>query len=441
MTENKDSKKVKVIHAHPGAGIFVRQSALSYLENDMLEYFLTTFVSHEKYFLSNFITKVVPQIKRDISRKAIDELPFEKLKLYPYKELIRLFASRYTSPMVIHRIWEWAELAFDSWVANVIAQESKKQQIDAIHVYEHAALSSLQKAKQKGIFTIFEQASQHHSFFAPIAKQQLEKYPELKSDETNILVDTKYDKYNQRKDKELQLADLVICNSSFTKRTLIAATIDEKKIQVIPHGFPKILTELNTDSKSNLGATKQKPVIFLNAGTQNLRKGVHLLYNAWRKANFSSQEAELWLIGRSSLPKSLTEDLQGNVKIKDSIPRDELMQLYKEADVFVLPTLADGFAMVISESMSQGVPVITTQNSMAPDFITHQKNGWIVPAGDEDALLQQMKWCVENRHLLPKIGYEAIQIAKNWQWEDFRQKTATTVKEQILIYNEQKRTK
>ncbi|WP_041263903.1 hypothetical protein [Bernardetia litoralis] len=207
MIENKE--KVKVIHAHPGAGIFVRQSALAYLENDMLEYFLTTFVSHEDYFLSNFITKIVPQLKRDISRKAIDELPFDKLKLYPYRELIRLLSSRYASSMLTHHIWEWAELAFDNWVAQTLEKESKKQKIDAIHVYEHAALFSLQKAKQKGVFTIFEQPSQHHSFFAPIAKQQLEKYPELKSEETNILVDAKYDKYNQRKDKELQYCTLL----------------------------------------------------------------------------------------------------------------------------------------------------------------------------------------------------------------------------------------
>ncbi len=432
---------MKIIQAHPGTGIFVKQSALSYLESDMLAYFLTTFVAHEGYFLSNFITKIVPQLKRDISRKAIDELPFEKLKLYPYRELIRLFSSRYGSPMVTHYIWEWAEVAFDKWVAQTIEKESKNQKIDAIHVYENAALVSLQKAKKKGIVTVFEQPSQHHAFFAPIVRQQLEKYPELKSAETNILIDTKYDKYKDRKDKELKLADIIVCNSSFTKRTLIAANIDEQKIQVIPHGFPKILTNINTDIKSTLSTNNPKPVIFLNAGTQNLRKGVHLLYNAWRKANFLPQEAELWIIGSSSLPKKLTEDLQGNVKIKNSIPRNELMQLYKEADVFVLPTLADGFAMVISEAMSQGVPVITTQNSMAPDFIIHQKNGFIVPVGDEEALLQQMKWCVENRHLLPKVGYEAIQTAKNWQWEDFRKKTATTIKEQILIYNEQQKNK
>lgn len=423
---------MKVLHAHPGAGIFVRQTALAYQENDMLEKFLTTFISHKEYFLSETILKIAPNLKREIERKAIQELPFDKIKTYPYKELIRLFASRYGSALLTDKIWEWAELSFDKWVASQLHKF-----IDAVHVYEHAALTTLKAAKSKGVFTIYEQPSQHHSFFAHIVAEQLKKYPQLESNETDLLINDKSDYRNRRRDEELAHSDLVLCNSSFTKRTLINANIDAQKIQVVPHGFPKTIDQFYADSKT----VSNRPVIFLNAGTQNLRKGVHLLYNAWRKANFSSQEAELWLIGRSSLPTELTRDLGENVKIKDSIPRDELMQLYKEADVFVLPTLADGFAMVISESMSQGVPVITTQNSMAPDFIVHQKNGWIVPVGEEEALLNQMKWCVENKHLLQKIGHEALQTAKKWQWEDYRKKTSEVVQNQFLIYNERKNNK
>lgn len=424
---------MKVLHAHPNSGIFIRQTALAYQEKDMLEKFLTTFIAHREYFLSNAILKIAPSLEKEIERKAIHELPFEKIKTYPYKELLRLFANRYTSALLTDKVWEWAELSFDKWVASQL----NKIQVDAVHCYEHAALKTLQIAQAKGIFTIYEQPSQHHSFFAPIVTEQLKKYPQLASSETDLLINDKSDYRNHRRDEELAHSDLILCNSSFTKRTLINANIDAQKIQVVPHGFPKSLSQIHTDSKT----VDNKPVIFLNAGTQNLRKGVHLLYNAWRKANFSSQEAELWIIGSSSLPKALTQDLGENVKIKDSIPREELMQLYRKADVFILPTLADGFAMVISEAMSQGVPVITTQNSMAPDFIIHEKNGWIVPVGEEEALFNQMKWCVENKHLLPKIGNEALETAKKWQWKDYRNKTTEVVQNQFQVHNEQKNNK
>jgi len=424
---------MKILHAHQGPAIFTRNTALVYQENDMLEKFLTTFISHKKDFLSQSITKLLPNLQTDIDRKAINEIDFEKIKTYPYKEILRLVSSRYFSPIITDKIWEWAELSFDKWVANQVS----KTNANAVHAYEHAALSTLKAAKKKGIFAIYEQPSQHHAFFAPIAENELKKYPELRSSETDLLVNQKSIYRNTRRDEELAHADLILCNSSFTKKTLLSANIDAKDIQVVPYGFPKTLDKIDTDLKTQTN----KPVIFLNAGTQNLRKGLHLLYNAWRKANFSSQQAELWLIGKSSLPSQLTKDLGENVKIKDSIPREELMQLYKEVDVFVLPTLADGFAMVISEAMSQGIPVITTPNSMAPDFIIHQKNGWIISVGEEEALLNQMKWCVENKHSLPKIGYEALQTAKKWQWEDYRKKTVQVVQNQFMIHNERKNIK
>ncbi len=430
--ENRESKKVKVIHAHPGAGIFVRQSALSYLENDMLEYFLTTFVSHEKYFLSNFIAKIVPQLKRDISRKAIDELPFEKLKLYPYKELIRLFASRYASPMVTHHIWEWAELAFDKWVASVIAQEFKKQKIDAIHVYEHAALSSLQKAKQKGIFTIYEQPSVYHDKFKVLARKLFKEEKYFAEAYKKILFSPSNEKVYQRKEKEVYLSDLIICNSTFTKNSLPKEI--RSRSEVIPLGFPKV-NEYTKNKNEN------DKIIFMISGNISYLKGGHHVLRVWQKFNDIYQQAELRVIGTFMLDERERQNLPSSVTFYDRLIHEEYLQFIQQIDIAISYTYTDGFGMIISEAMAKGIPVIVTPNCMAPDFITHQKNGWIVPVGDEDALLQQMKWCVENRHLLPKIGYEAIQTAKNWQWEDFRNKTATTVKEQILIHHDKQRTK
>ncbi|WP_338767942.1 glycosyltransferase [Bernardetia sp. ABR2-2B] len=422
---------MKVLHAHPQAGIFIRQTALAYHENNLLESFLTTFISHKEYFLSNLITKIAPYLKTQLERKAIHEIPYSRIKTYPYKELLRLFASRYTSAATTDTVFEWAEYSFDRWVASQI----KAIQPNAVHCYEHASLATLQMAKKKGIFTVYEQPSQHHTFFAPIVTEQLKKYPELASNETSLLINDKSIYRNKRRDKELSTTDIILCNSSFTKRTLVDANIDKKKIHVIPHGFPKSLSIIKEKNIND------RPVVFLNAGTQNLRKGIHLLYNAWKKANFSEKEAELWLIGKNTLPEKLLQGIGQNVRIKDSIPREELMQLYKEADIFILPTLADGFAMVLSEAMSQGVPVITTPNSMAPDFIIHNKNGWIVPVGKEEELLNQMKWCVENKHLIPKISHEALETAKKWQWKDYRKKTAETVQNQYLLHEEAKNRK
>jgi glycosyltransferase involved in cell wall biosynthesis len=167
--------------------------------------------------------------------------------------------------------------------------------------------------------------------------------------------------------------------------------------------------------------------VFLNAGTQNLRKGLHLLYRAWRQLGAANGEAELWLIGRMLLPEQLRRDLPGTVRIQDSIPHAELLDVYQRASVFVLPSLADGFGMVLTEAMSRGLTVITTENTAGPDIIEHGRTGFIIPAGDADALAEQMRWCVAHRDRVTEIGANAAAAAARWQWSDYRAAFAGTI--------------
>lgn len=409
---------MSIIISHPNTAPFIQASVRGYHQKGLLDKYITTFMDHPDYWLSSAIKRLLPSMERELSRRAVINIPIDKTVNYPYGELIRTLAGKYTNPRITDFIWEIVETGFDRKVATYL---HKKHRL--VHVYEHAGLATIQRAKALGIISLYEQPSQHHAFFTRIVEQQFRHFPELKTSASILLNDEKAVRRNQRRDKELKLADIIRCNSSFTKRTLVKAGVPEEKISVIPYGFPKVTSEIYKEKKDK--------VIFLNAGSQNLRKAIHLLYTAWRKCNFSENEAELWLIGKMVLPESLRQGLPGKVIIRDSIPRNELMELYYKADVFVLPTLADGFGMVISEAMSRGVPVITTENSGGPDIITHQKDGFIIPAGDEAALVAQMKWCVQHKHLLPAIGQAAWEKAKRWQWEDFEKAVADFAFEKI----------
>lgn len=397
---------------------FVKQTVLGYQEAGLLQHFFTSYVYDRSRWMNRVITQMVPALERELSRRAFSELPAEFLKLYPYRELLRSVAARKLSATTTDAIWEWSELAFDRWMARKLSPRTAW-----VHTYEHIALQTLKAARRKGVRTIYEQPSQHHAFFTPVVKEQLQLYPGLASRGNELLIDEKAARRNRRRDEELALADRILCTSSFTRRTLVAAGVEEGKIRVIPYGFPKPL------------ATAERPdngkVIFLNAGNQNLRKALHLLYKAWRECAFAETEAELWLIGKMELPEELRRDLPGKVVIKNNIPHSELMELYKQVDVFVLPTLADGFGMVISEAMASGVPVITTENSGGPDIITHMENGWIVKAGELEPLVQQLRWCVANRDRLAGFGRAAHQKAKSWQWSDYRKAVPGLVTEPV----------
>jgi len=416
---------MKVIVSNPSVAPHVKQDLIAYDEASYLDKFYTSFIDHKDNRLSSFLRKF-KSLGKEIQRRSFDLLPIEKIVTRPLPELLRSLSARKMGPVITDQIWEWSELSFDKWVASKIDPS-----INVIHTYEHAALASLKKAKALHIFSVYVQPSQHHTFFSKIAKQQIELYPELNTAASELLINYKAQKRNQRRDEELQLASIILCNSTFTKKTLIAGGIHPEKITVIPLAFPPVI---ETDKL----AVTNKPLIFLYAGNQSLRKASHILYKAWRLCEFKDNEAHLWLIGKMILPEQLRSNLPGRVMIEENIPHDELMKLYEQADVFVLPTLADGFGMVITEAMSQGVPVIASENSCGPDVIEHMENGWLIPAGDIEALAKQMRWCVDNRQQVLTCGKAARKKAAGWQWPQYRKKLADTILNEWQKFNEAK---
>ena len=101
------------------------------------------------------------------------------------------------------------------------------------------------------------------------------------------------------------------------------------------------------------------------------------------------------------------------------------------ADVLLLPTLADGFGMVISEAMSRGLCVITTNNSAGPDIINSYYDGIIISSGSKLELYNSIVYCLKNRNKVREIGENALITANKYQWKDFRKVLSNLVTEKI----------
>ena len=86
-----------------------------------------------------------------------------------------------------------------------------------------------------------------------------------------------------------------------------------------------------------------------------------------------------------------------NVRVTGHIPQPELSAWYSRANVTVLPSVEDGFAIVLLQAMACGSPIIATENSGGPDCIEEGKNGFVVPPRDVDALAEKLVWFAENR--------------------------------------------
>jgi glycosyltransferase involved in cell wall biosynthesis len=129
-------------------------------------------------------------------------------------------------------------------------------------------------------------------------------------------------------------------------------------------------------------------VLFL--GQINLRKGGGRLLDAMRLLR--DEPVELTLVGPAEIDPSAWADLP-KVRWMGPVPRSEVARFYQEADVFILPTLSDGYALTQLEALSQGLPVIASR--CCGGAVEHGRNGWVLedvePATLSRTLLHAME--------------------------------------------------
>ena len=160
--------------------------------------------------------------------------------------------------------------------------------------------------------------------------------------------------------------------------------------------------------------SRRSAFMFLSARTQSVRKAVHYLLRAWHQLR-PAGDVEPCLIGQMALSKRLLADCPGEVVIRASVPREEC-----RASVLVFPSLCEGFGMVNTEAMANGLPVITTTNTGGPAFIQDGRNGFLIPIRDADSLGDTMQWCLDRRPDLVEISARASESAAKWQCRDYR---------------------
>jgi len=221
------------------------------------------------------------------------------------------------------------------------------------------------------------------------------------------------DKHLFKYDESIKFSDFIIALSRKSKETFIEHGYDGNKIYVCPLGV-----DTSQNSRVNEGADLAKKdrfnVVFM--GRVDILKGVQYLLEAWRKADLSDN-AVLYVCGRQ--PPGAAEitrhfkDLR-NVHYPGFVDATEYFHI---ADLFVLPTLSEGFPRSVIEAMSHGLPAIVTP--MAAELIIHEKNGIVVPNCDSNSIAYWLKRLYGDKELRKRIGFEAKKVTEKYTWEKY----------------------
>jgi glycosyltransferase involved in cell wall biosynthesis len=220
-------------------------------------------------------------------------------------------------------------------------------------------------------------------------------------------------------------ADQICVASSFTKKSLVSAGVSEEKIHVIPYGVDHNLFS-SLRYKKTVGKLK-----ILFCGQFIHRKGIFYLYDALKQ--LGHQHYELLIVTRGECDKkTLSMFLSNlNVRLYKNISSRVLIELMHSSDLFILPSLYEGFGHVILEAMSAGLPVITTVNTAGIDLIEDNENGFVGPIRDANFLLEKISFFLENPMAIKEYGEKGAITSQNYTWKTFRKKIAD-----FYIFNE-----
>ena len=211
--------------------------------------------------------------------------------------------------------------------------------------------------------------------------------------------------YFSRLAEEWRLADRVLVNSNWSRSALLNEGVDAGKIVVVPLCYePGSLPAPPPAVHS-----PARPLTVLWIGQIILRKGIPYLFEA--AAKLINSNVRFIVAGRVGISEKGLCAAPANVTVLGHITHAEAARHFSEADVFVLPTISDGFALTQLEAMSFGLPVITTPN--CGDVVTHGMDGLIVPPRDSQALADAIASLDANRKLVRDMSAMALQTVKH----------------------------
>jgi glycosyltransferase involved in cell wall biosynthesis len=207
-----------------------------------------------------------------------------------------------------------------------------------------------------------------------------------------------------RERREYAMANDIVVLSSFAKRTFEEEGVAASKLAVLPLGvdvgaFRPSARALDDRAERILSGN---PLNVLYVGALSYQKGLFDLARVIGR--LADARFRFTLVGPVAAESATTmKSLAGRADVVGKVPQRDLPACYEKADLFVFPTIQDGFGMVLAQAKASGLPILTTPNSAALDMVTPGRDGWIVPIRDAEALEERLLWCADNRAIVAEM--------------------------------------
>jgi len=336
-----------------------------------------------------------------LRRRTLNELPSAKVVRRWRFELPELLARTFVgngdlaASLVMRR-----DARFDRWVARNWAGAG-----EIYWGFQGSCLESLNAARQAGAVAVAEFATAHVTSAIEILTQEAERHPEWAETISNFHFP---DWYRERLEQEPGAADYCIVASEFSKRSLQRVGVEDAKIKLLPLG-------VDVQDFAYIPRATTGPFRILFVGGIGQRKGIKYLLEAYQRIRNPGSELVLaGPIGASAKPLA---KYQGMFQCLGRLDQSEVVREMHKAHVLVLPSVFEGFGLVIPEAMATGMPVIASTHSIGPEIIREGQDGFVLAPDDVDGLATKLDWLASHREDACQMGRDAAKRAQGVSWE------------------------
>jgi starch synthase len=206
-----------------------------------------------------------------------------------------------------------------------------------------------------------------------------------------------------REEAEYAEADCITVPSLFSLQSFVQRGVPQRKLKVLSYG-------VNLDTFKPVGKPDVDRFDVLYVGGMNLNKGIPYLLMAYR--SLMHPRKSLTLAGAPSEALMARMKALGlwsdDIRVLGHVPQGDLKGLMSRSHVMVLPSVQDGFGMVLSQAMACGCVVIGTEHTGAVDIVTPGEDGYVVPARDADSLAAAMQTLADDPDKRAALGANAL---------------------------------
>ena len=320
-----------------------------------------------------------------------EHVPQQMIRTFPWLQTTYMaFPWKHHLPDSANRQWEHlTATTFGNWVAKNLAE---------CDVYVGLSGSSLQagkKAHSQGAAYVCDRGSAHIHVQDQLLREEhaLWNMPFAGIDPRTIA----------REEAEYTEADIITVPSIFAYRSFVKQGISAEKLRLLPYG-------VNVSRFQPVAEPAVGQFDILYVGAMSLRKGIQYLIQSYQKIKHSKKS--LTFVGAPSQQLIQMLKLRNlwpvETKVLGHVPQTELKNMMSRSHVLVLPSIEDGFGMVMAQAMACGCPVIASSNTGGEDLFKDGDEGYIVPIRDVDAIAERLQQLADNPEQRVAMGKRAL---------------------------------